>query len=304
MHRSIPDCKAGVKDEAYGPIGSDRSGRNGMAKLIVTRPRLGSSWDIKDRFDVLIDGSPNAPIGLGETIVIELSPGRHLVGARFATSGSQPILVESAPGETHRLAVGTNVGLGRLESWALILALLPLFGLVVWELIDTISLLQHTSPLLQGAQRAIASFPGNWHDSLQMALIVPALFLASMGTQAHLAFVRNDALVVTEVPDPNMTVEQIAILLRERPFRVRITIRQLMIAVAISAIGFCISLEVFRNSRTSEFRSAANLHAALEKIFRGTNAAKADYHATLRRKYEHAVASRSFSVDPDPSAPP
>ncbi len=39
-----------------------------MAKLIVTRPRLGSLWDIEQRFDVLIDGNPNAPIGLGETI--------------------------------------------------------------------------------------------------------------------------------------------------------------------------------------------------------------------------------------------
>jgi hypothetical protein len=50
-----------------------------MAKLIVTRPRLGSRWDIEQRFDVLIDGNPNAPIGLGEPIVIDLPPGRHQV---------------------------------------------------------------------------------------------------------------------------------------------------------------------------------------------------------------------------------
>jgi hypothetical protein len=77
-----------------------------MANLIVTRPRLGPLWDLEERFDVLIDGNPDAPIDLGETIVIELPPGPHLVSTRFASAGSQPIRVEAAPGEPRRLAVG------------------------------------------------------------------------------------------------------------------------------------------------------------------------------------------------------
>ena len=42
----------------------------------------------------------------------------------------------------------------------------------------------------------------------------------------------------------------------------------------------------------------------LETRRAGNNAVKADYHATMKRKYAQAAASRSFSVDPDPSAPP
>ena len=72
-----------------------------MAKLLVTRPRLGGRWDIEARFDVLIDGNPSAAIGLGETIVIDLSPGPHQVSARFDLARSQPILVDAALEQTH-----------------------------------------------------------------------------------------------------------------------------------------------------------------------------------------------------------
>ncbi len=89
-------------------------------------------------------------------------------------------------------------------------------------------------------------------------------------------------------------------LLRERSFRVRITIRRLMIAVAISALCTWVTLEVFRSARASQFRSEANFHAYLEHTFRGLDAAKADYHAAMKRKYAQAAASRSFSVAPDP----
>ena len=92
----VPKGKASASDEPHGPVGSDGSEPHTMAKIFVIRPRLGPSWDIEQRFDVLIDGKPIAPIGLGETIVIDLPPGPHLVGARFATAGSPPILVETA----------------------------------------------------------------------------------------------------------------------------------------------------------------------------------------------------------------
>jgi hypothetical protein len=268
-----------------------------MAKLIVTRPRLGSRWDIEQRFEMLIDGKPNAPIGLGETIVIDLPPGPHLAKARLADAGSQPVVVGTAPGQTHRLAVGTNVGLGRLMITTMILGLLPLFGLIVWFVMDTNS-------LLQSVKGGTVSFPANGHHDWQMALLVPAALLAVVCMLAYPAFSRNHAFVLTEVRDHDLTDEQIATLLRERPFRVRINIRQLMIAVAISALCSWISLEIFRDSRASSFRSAASMHADLEDMFRGINAAKADYHAIMRHKYAQAVASRSFSVDPDPSAPP
>ena len=137
-----------------------------------------------------------------------------------------------------------------------------------------------------------------------MALMVPSVLLPCMCILAHHACSRNHAFVLTELPNLDLTDEQIAMLLRELPFRVRITIRQVMIAVAISALCFWISITVFRANRALQFRSAASMHAELEGIFRRISAAKADYHAALRRKYEQAAASNSFSVDPDPTAPP
>jgi hypothetical protein len=46
------------------------------------------------------------------------------------------------------------------------------------------------------------------------------------------------------------------------------------------------------------------MHAELDGIFRWNNAANAEYHAAMTRKYAHAAASRSFAVDPHPSSPP
>ena len=47
--RSQDRAKA-LRDGTYRPIGSNQSGRHAMAKLIVTRPRLGWFWDMEQRF--------------------------------------------------------------------------------------------------------------------------------------------------------------------------------------------------------------------------------------------------------------
>jgi hypothetical protein len=269
-----------------------------MAKLVVARPRLGWRWDIDQRFDVLIDGKPTATIGLEETIVIDLPPGPHQVNARVTGAGSQPVLVDGAPEETLRLAVGMNVSFHSLMSWSLILGMLPFVGLVVWLLIDGYSLMGHIAS--GGTVSSHRDLYGAW----KMALLVPTALLIIIPLLAFPEFLRNHSLLLTKIPDPDVTVEQIAELLRECPFHVRISIRQLMIVVAISALGFWISLEVFRSGRASEFKSQASLHADLEEVFREQNAAKADYHAAMKRKYAQAVAKRLLSVEPDPSAAP
>jgi hypothetical protein len=268
-----------------------------MAKLIVTRPRLGPQWDIEPCFDLLIDGNPNASIGLGETVEVELPAGPHQVCARLPGAGSRSVLVDTAPGESRRLAVGPNVDFTRLLTWFLILDLSPMFGACIWLLIDS-------ALLVQGIKAGTVSSHPGWQGAWQMAIMVPLFILFVLCSLAFPAISRHHALAVVDVAGPDLTVEQIAELLRERPFRVRITIRQLMIAVAISALLFWISVEVFRSTRASQFRLDASLHADLEGLFRGQNAAKADYHAAMRRKYAQASASRAFSVGPDPSAPP
>ena len=176
--------------------------------------------------------------------------------------------------------------------------MLPLLGLIGWIFIDG------QSPLGQIGNGGTVSSHLDWYAAWKVALLVPTALLTFIPLLAFPALSRNHAFVLTEVPDLDLTVEQIAELLRERPFHVRISIRQLMIAVAISALGFWISLEVFRSIRASDFKSQASLHADLEDMFREQNAAKADYHAAMKRKYAQAAASRLSSVEPDPSAPP
>ena len=166
-----------------------------------------------------------------------------------------------------------------------------------------LALHRHGFTLATNSERGNRSSHPDGHGAWQTApWFLPALLIC-IPLLILPTFSRNHAFVVIEVPGPDPTVEQIAKLLRDRPLRVRITIRQLMIAVAISALSW-ISLEVFRSTRASQFKLVARVHADLEDIYRGHDATKADYHAAMRRKYEQAAASRSFSVAPDPRAPP
>jgi hypothetical protein len=292
-----------------------------MAKLIVTRPRLGRLWDTKLSFDVLIDGKPAAPIGLGETIAIDLTPGPHQVSARIARVGTQPIVVEPGLDETHRLAVGFNVGFNKLFTRSWTLGSLPFFVLSAWFLFDLQTL------LTRGLRGGTAPFHGEW----QIAIMIPAGILTFLVPLAFPLLWPNQFLVVLEISGPDRTEQQIAELLRAHPFRVRITIRHMMIAVALLALAFWASLEVYRFTRASSFRSQARLHADEEAMFRkfeqgwinsdfemkkrgfgrghfskeaAKAAAVADYHAALRRKYEQAAARGAFSVEPDPQPPP
>jgi hypothetical protein len=269
-----------------------------MARLIVTRPRLGPRWDIEEPFDVVIDGNPTAKIALGDAIAMDLPPRPHQVSVRLVNAGSQSVLVDAAARATHRLAVGTNVGLSRFTIWSLILGICPFIALMVWGFVGG------ASHLRQGASAGTALPPPDWRHAWKMALMVPAALTIFLPMLAITAFQRNHAFVVTEVPSSDLTVEQIARLVRERPFRVRITVRQLMIAVAVVAVCFWMSLEVFRSTRTSQFRSRASIHARAEDMFWEVDGAKADYHAAMRRKYEQAAANGAMSTDPDPSAPP
>ncbi len=111
----------------------------------------------------------------------------------------------------------------------------------------------------------------------------------------------------------------------------RITIRQMMIAVAVLAVYLGVSIEWVRRQRSGHFQSRASLHANLETIVRSSEQqqaqtaadwqkrgrdassfrqaaarakARADYHAAMKRKYEDAAARRRFSVEPDPPEPP
>jgi hypothetical protein len=270
-----------------------------MAKLIVTRPRLGRRWDSSQNLDVLIDGEPAAPIGLGKTIAIELPPGPHQVRARINRVGSQPVALEPGPDETHRLAVGFNVGFHKLITRSKILGSLPFFAIIAWDLFDAHQLLtnlRQPGPVLSQS---------DW----KRAFMIPAGFLMVLIPLAFRFLWPDEFLVVCEVPTPELTDQQIAELLRSHPSRLRITIRQMMIAVALLTLALWGSLENYRFTRASSFRTMARFHAHIEAVFReferdSKAAAMADYHAAMKRKYEQAAARGVFSVEIDPPEPP
>ena len=295
-----------------------------MAKLIVIRPRLGRPWDAQPSFNILIDGQPAATIRLGETIEIDLPPGPYQFRARIARLQSQPLVVELAPEETLRIAVGHNVGLHRLHNRFSILASLPFLGLTAWF----IWILSDTNALLSGGPQGRSMMSRiDW----AIALMPPAVLLMFVPICAFLFLWWNSPLALSKIPDHDLTDQQITELLRSHPFRVRITVRQMMIVVALLAIYLGLSVRWTRHKRSDHFRQMASLHANLEPLIRSERrrqaqmaadwkrrgldaspyrraaaraAARADYHVVMKRKYEQAAAEGRFSVEPDSPEPP
>jgi hypothetical protein len=160
--------------------------------------------------------------------------------------------------------------------------------------------------------------------------MMPTIWLPSLLYVAVMVIWRKHIVYLEEIPDPDANARPF-----ERPpaepGRMRITIRQMMIAVALVAILFGAVVEWGRYTRRDYFRNKASVHASFEPIYRKleqdmykhavalekTNAsmimprqiaakagAVADYHAAMRHKYEEAASHRVFSVEPDPPAPP
>ena len=104
------------------------------------------------------------------------------------------------------------------------------------------------------------------------------------------------------------------------PPRPRITVRRLMIAVALIALGMGVGRVAWLGIT---YRRRADWHAVRHEIARdrvvwaermvgrgylapGAKLAaesEADYHAALGRKYEHAAARPWLPVEPDPPGP-
>ena len=229
-----------------------------MAQLIVTRPRLGYRWDVGKRFDVLIDGkrsSADRPRGNDRG----RSSARPSSGRRAVRRYRQPTGPRrSGPRGDASTRRGNQRGLVQ----------------ITWPGLDPV----HVAPRWihrLGPHRLAVIFgtSGDRRNSDVRSGLAEGVRSSGrtpgrMPLLTYVVFLRNHSLILTEVPDPDLTVEQIAELLRARPVQVRITIWHLMIAIALLALGFWISLEVFRSSRASLFDSQARLHANRENSFR------------------------------------
>jgi hypothetical protein len=281
-----------------------------MAKLIVTRPRLGPFWDGPQSYQILIDGHRVASVRPGETVEIELPPGLHQVRSRVAWSGSQPFAFEAGPGGIHHLAVGPELRSQKLLAISMVLAALPMLGLPLWEM---------------------SHGPRNAMTLADRGLLLPTMMLPLLTQLAFLVLLSDHCLVLLDVTGHDLTEGQIAEYMRSHQPRVRITLWQMMIAIALLALYLGASVEWSGSERSDRLRVRAGNHATSEAMFRrieqdwsriavssgatGPNAsftrqaaaraaARADYHAAMRRKYEEAAARRAFFVEPDPPEPP
>jgi hypothetical protein len=284
-----------------------------MAKLIITRPGIGRFAHAAGSYPIRVNGQRVGAIGPGKSVEIELPPGRHPVRVGYILFGSQPVDIDAGPDETHRLAIGSNRRFANLFGLCAILALLPQLAFIYWF-------------SARGPQRGLAASDGGWYG----VIMLPVVVLPVLVQMAFLVALRTHSLYLLELTGLDLTQQQIADLLRAPPVRVRTTIRQLMIAVAILAILLAAAIGWTRRQRSDHFRFMASLHARLGQIVRNSEqsdlrfaanreasgldtggfrqaaakaAARADYHEAMRRKYEQAAAQGWFSVEPDPPEP-
>jgi hypothetical protein len=287
-----------------------------VAKLIVSRPQIGRFWDPCQRFDVVIDGKPTATIGPGETIEFNVRPGPHRVRAGDSFLQSRHVAIDAGLDETHHLEGGWNRTVQIWFGLPMIACVLLDIGLILWH----ISLFQRY-------------FPWEIIDSGLPLLMLPAIALTLLPQVAFWVFWRRRFVDLRELPSAALQGRQVTEYPRMRSLRMRITTRLMMVAVAILALMFWAAREAIRFDRAFFFRSRAEYHVDQEVLFRMLDfesvwnqlpvdgpssgpeirfarqlsaqaAARADYHAAMRRKYEDAIARGAITVEPDPPEPP
>jgi hypothetical protein len=282
-----------------------------MAKLVVTRPRE-SVEGLRRPYQILVNGRPAASIGAGGSVDVPLPPGRHQVRARMGFIGSQPVEIETGAEGVYHLKVGSNPAGWRRWGLGFILPIMAPFAILVLD--------------IAGSGLFRDPIEGGWFG----LFMIPMMFLPVLVQFAFMVSWRDHFLALEEFPTPDPAARRV-VLPKAQPIRVRITIRGMMIAVAVLAIVLGATVEWARFTRHDFFQRKAGLHMQLAAQFRGFEqdwvrmaverekggadaasvrqsaarcAARADYHAAMKRKYEQAAARRRLSVEPDPPEPP
>jgi hypothetical protein len=285
-----------------------------MTNLIVNRLR---HWtEGTDDYRIVIDGDQVASIGAGESARIELGPGHYDVAATGGWVASKSIGIDGEPAATHHLIVAHNPKFYPTLITATLIVGLPLLVFAV------------SVPRLPSGRLDITLMRGR-HDAISVFML-PLLVLVSLALCAPFLLLRESALALVQAPGPDLTDREIADFLRAQPLRPRFTLGGMMILLAILATNLAVGVQLSRNRRQSNIRELANMHAKLELPARamqrqldddaadlqkrGINAirlrqaearsaARADYHAVMRRKYEQALSQGWFKVENDPPPP-
>jgi hypothetical protein len=283
-----------------------------MAKLIVTRARQVA--DQLRLYRIVIDGQQAAMIAPGKTVEIELTAGHHEIRARLVLVGSQPVVIDVGAEGVHRLRVGSNKFYRNRWRFFHLAPILAFIG--------SLMVVHKGGALFSNPQEHL------WFTSF----IAPTFGLTLSLMIVLMVIWRDRFLFVEEIPTVDSANRQVILPhVPIEPLRMRITIRQLMIWVALVAIVLGAVVGWARFTRETYFRNSARGHASLEVAFRQVErgyvemanenqnsgpiadfarksaarmAAVVDHHAALSRKYEEAASRRQFFVEPDPPEPP
>lgn len=244
----------------------------------------------------------------GEITAIELPPGRYELAAKIGWLQSRCLEIELAADDRRHFEVAEWV-----TGWCLALSIL--YDLVV------------------GAAWLWFQFPAHYFLIAILPGLLPTCFLWGMGRRSVLL---REASPSTEKGDIVATRSfryADLKLFAPRPARVRIrlTVRGIMIAIAVLAVVFWLGLSGCQLVMQAVFTGKAQYHSAaearwraneedsvrhaeklerqhvsasLDRAFAAKHGARADYHRTMRLQYERAAALGSLSVEPDPPAPP
>lgn len=267
-----------------------------MAKLVVVRPR-GSSFVGLTRCHVFLDGRRVASLAEGMKVEIPLSPGRHEFLARKDLNRSPIVAIEGEPETRHefRVVFRPFIPMSFARQFALYLGLMSPYSLWLYF-----------HPLF---------FPGPeqfWIDRF----FTPLILLLSFGMAIGLSVVaQSGSLRLVPGLDP---ANGQALTPETASRRGRLTLRAMMIAVAVLAVLLGLGVRQWRRARDGYYRHEARMHRIDEEsdrnaaeFHKGSSnpataamfAARAEYHAAMARKYEDALARGLTTVEPDPPPP-
>ncbi len=274
-----------------------------MAKLIIMRPVKPSVFR-GPASHILVDGWTAGYLAAGMKVEVPLQAGRHEVSARMGFMRSSIFSVECEPETMLCLRVAFRPFLDLPRSLAFVLyASGPVIVFVIG-----------------GIHRALVA------DTTEhvwfMEFLLPFAILSYAVAAAVMAATRLGSLRLETMPAVDSASRQVALPVTPH-WRIKITVRGLMIAVAMLAVLLGFGVHRWRTTRGDLFRRLALRHARWETGHRefvdhlkarldaetvnslaGMFAARADYHAAMRRKYEEAAARGAMSVEPDPPEPP
>jgi hypothetical protein len=111
---------------------------NPRSQSAIRITRVSLSLDTRRPFNIFIDGEESGSLKTGESILLPVSPGRHILTARIGRIESQPLQVESKEGEELSIqldCLGFNAR--NVACLFLLFAICAVFGKLVGSIFES-----------------------------------------------------------------------------------------------------------------------------------------------------------------------